>query len=204
MINQEEHIKVFTLNQERRGKEGVEEKVLLDLLFQDDVVDIREHYPVFDTGDDKVICTTFLVSRRTNDEIVDEVISVVREVNQSNSKRISFQNEFYEERGISYKVVTEKDLIGQNNKQYNYKLFYRAKCNRAVFDSYRKTVLYQELQKQIIRAGRCTINELIDKYQGQERLKAIEYIKFMIAHKVIKINWNEKFTLSSAITSLLT
>ena len=75
----------------------LQEKVLLDLLFQDDVVDIREYYPILGTGDDKVICTTFLVSRRTpNNEIVDEAISVVRGVNQSNSKRISFQNEFYE------------------------------------------------------------------------------------------------------------
>lgn len=179
----------------------LQEKVLLDLLYQEDVVDIREYYPIFATGDDKVICTTFLVSRRKENEIVDEAISVVREVNKSNGKRISFQNEFYEERGISYKVVTEKDLIGQNNKQYNYKLFYKAKCNAAVFERYRKTLVYQALQKQIKRSGCCcTVNELIREYQGQELLQAIEYLKYMIAHKEVQINWNEKFTLSSVVS----
>ena len=55
----------------------------------------------------------------------------------------------------------------------------------------------------MIKSGSSTVSELIEKYQGQERLQAIEYIKFMVAHKKVQIDWNKKFNLSSNLITIL-
>lgn len=174
----------------------LQEKVLLELLYEKEVIDVREHYPILLTGDDKVICTTFLVTRENG--VVDEAISVIRQINNNNKGRIRFQKNYWEVRGIAYRVITENDLIGKENQIYNYQLFYQAKCNKGNFEKCRKEdlfkKLYHEILNQDIKAG-----VVIDKFEEKDRLQAIEYLKYMIAHEVVKIDWDKKFTLDSMI-----
>lgn len=171
------------------------------MLYQDDVVDIREHYPIFGTGDDKVICTTFLVSRRNeNGQVIDEAISAIKAINQANSKRISFQMEFWEGRGTKYKVVTEIDLIGQENHIYNYRLLYPVRCNKMKYETDKENPLYKEIIEQITRYdGKIRIDKLVDNTKGQERFKKIESIKMLIAHGAVKMDWNKKLTCQSEV-----
>lgn len=179
----------------------LQEMVLLQLLYQDNIVDIREHYPIFSTGDDKVICTTFLISRRNeNGQVIDEAISAIKTINQANKKRISFQMEFWENRGITYKVVTETDLIGQENHIYNYKLLYPLRCNRMKYETDKENPLCKEIIEQITRYdGEIRIDKLIDNTEGQERFKKIEWIKILVAHGVVEMDWSKKFTCQSEV-----
>ncbi|HHX61747.1 MAG TPA: hypothetical protein GX707_13730 [Epulopiscium sp.] len=176
----------------------LQEQVLLELLYQEEVMDIREHYPVLTTGDDKVICTTFMVSRKKKDQVIDEAISVIREINNSNKNRIKFQENHWMERGIVYKVITEEDLLGKENRIYNYKLFYQAKCNIDNFKKYKEELLFKKLYKQIskedVKAG-----VVIGKFKETDRLQVGEYLKYMIAHGVVSIDWDKKFDLNCMI-----
>lgn len=175
----------------------LQEKVLLQLLYEKEVVDVREHYPILSTGNDKVICTTFLVTKEKENGVIDEAVSVIRQINNNNKGRIRFQKDYWEERGISYKTITEKDLLGRENRIYNYQLFYQAKCNKDNLERYKKEdlfkKLYREISNQDIKAG-----VVIDKFE-RDRLQAIEYLKYMIAHGAVTIDWDKKFTLDSMI-----
>lgn len=179
----------------------LQEMILLDLLYQNNIIDIREHYPIFSTGDDKVICTTFLVNKRNEKgQVVDEAISAIKTINEVNSKRISFQMAFWKDRGIKYKVVTEQDLIGQENHIYNYRLLYPLRCNKMKYERDKENPLCKEIIEKMNRhKGKIRINELIDSTKGQERLKKIECIKMLVAQGVAEIDWSKKFTYQSEI-----
>lgn len=166
----------------------LQEKVLLCLLYQDDVVDIREHYPIF-TGQDKVICTTFLVTRKIENKYIDEAITVIREINNHYKNRLLLQEKYWREKGVVYRVITEKDMLNKENRIYNYKLFYSMKSNgKQVNDMF-----------QAYKGFQGKVSEIISQFKTAEKLQAIESLKYNIVHGKIEINWDKEFNLDSQI-----
>lgn len=181
----------------------LQEQVLLDLLYQKDVLDIREHYPILSVGGDSVICTTFLITRRNEENgVIDEAIGVLREVTNHSKKRIRIQENYWNEREVIYKVITEKDLKGQENKFYNQKLFYQTKCNTLAFQGFKEDKDFKELYSIISNYKEIKLSEVLKEYQGIEKLKRIEYVKYMIAHDLIKIDWQKKFNLDCPVCTV--
>lgn len=166
----------------------LQEKTVLCLLYEDNINDIREHYPIF-TGGDKVICTTFLVTRRKENENIYEAISVIREINNHNKNRVLLQEKYWNEKGVVYKIITEKDMLEKDNRIYNYKLFYSVKSNGK-----KKIDIFKDY-----KGFNGKASDMISQFKTAEKLQVIEGLKYGIVYGNIKIDWDNIFTLDSKI-----
>jgi hypothetical protein len=200
------------------------------LEFTDEVTDIREQFPLLpiedtlliadelgikhpshpQTGEPIIMTTDFLVNVIENNKHV-ELVRTIKSKDDLLNKRVleKFEIErlYWQKRGISWGIVTEKDIdkvIAHNiSSVHNYKDITNLDCFINIEASDLKDLVY-EFMKRIIdakRTMRVICNEF-DNDMSLEKGSGLSIFKYLIINKIIEINISEKIDVNAIISIL--
>lgn len=200
------------------------------LEFTDEVIDIREQFPLLpiedtlliadelglkhprhpQTGEPIIMTTDFLVTVIENNKPV-ELVRTIKSKDDLLNKRVleKFEIErlYWQKRGINWGIVTEKDIdkvIAHNiSSVHNYKDITNLDCFINIEASDLKDLVY-EFMKRIIdakRTMRVICNEF-DNDMSLEKGSGLSIFKYLIINKIIEINISEKIDVNAIISIL--
>ncbi|SOC24499.1 TnsA endonuclease-like protein [Ureibacillus xyleni] len=201
---------------------------LLD--FDDEVIDIREHYPLMEdldkitpqlddqlfkrlinqkTGEPLILTTTFLVTKKGKDGEANYYARSIKDYRQLENnqviERFEIQRRYWEEKGIDYGIVTNKEIpkILAKNIEYIHSSYFLVE--------YGITSSQQELYQDIlfhllVQAGEMPLNELLtnfDKEVNADKGTGLLIFKHLIAHKRLLVDMLEPLDLSMSANQVL-
>lgn len=200
------------------------------LEFSDNVIDIREQYPLLpiedtisianelgiryptnpQTGEDIVMTTDFLITISSTDGI-KEVARTIKSKDDLLDKRIlekfEIERVFWEKRGIDWGIVTEEEIDKTIAHNISFIQGYKDIRNVDSFSEMKaievKDLIY-ELLKRIVddkRSMRAICSEF-DNDMALEKGSGLSIFKYLIINKIIKIDISKKIDVSSKIPIL--
>jgi hypothetical protein len=223
-------VKGMKTNRQHELLSDMERNYFYILEFSDNVIDIREQYPLIpiedtisianesgiryptnpETGEDIVMTTDFLITISSADGI-KEVARTIKSKDDLLDKRIlekfEIERVFWEKRGIEWGIVTEEEI--DKTIAYNISFIQGYKDIRNV-DSFSemeaievKDLIY-ELLKRIVddeRSMRSICSEF-DNDMALEKGSGLSIFKYLIINKIIEIDISKKIDVSSKIPIL--
>lgn len=201
---------------------------LLD--FDDEVIDIREHYPLITdldkivpqldeqlfkrlvnqkTGEPLILTTTFLVTKKGKDGEINYYARSIKDYRQLENnqviERFEIQRRYWEVKGIDYGIVTNKEIpkILAKNIEYIHSSYF--------LDEYGITSSQQELYQDIlfhllVQAGDMPLNELLmnfDKEVNADKGTGLLLFKHLIAHKRLLVDMLKTLDLTMSANQVL-
>lgn len=191
------------------------------LEWTDDVIDIREQFPLnreitLNLAESKgikhptdpktqtpiVMTTDFLLTVRRNNEL----ISLARTIKPSediNSERVidkfEIERAFWENQGVNWGIVSENEL--QSNAIDNIQWFHKSYFDNEFIDH----VIVNQLLYALSMQGQTIIKALtgFDEKYKLDNGTSLSLFKWMLAHKIIKIDIHKEIELKAETSTLL-
>ncbi len=200
------------------------------LEYCDDVVDIREQYPLLpieetisianelgiehpknpETNENIVMTTDFLITI-SNSEVTKEVARTIKSKDDLLNRRIlekfEIERVFWERRGINWAIVTEEEIdktIAHNiSFVQGYKDITNVDSFKQIEISEIKDLIYEFLKRIVDdeRSMRDICSEF-DSDMNLEKGSGVSIFKYSIINKIIKINILEKININKKIKIL--
>ncbi|BAU29725.1 TnsA endonuclease-like protein [Aneurinibacillus soli] len=200
-------------------------RAFLTFEFNDNVIDIRESYPLLDvmevidhkenlrfdkfcdkeTGEQLVICTNFVLT------VIDadgNEIHVARTIKNSSKldKRITFEKleierRYWEVKGVNWKVITDKQLPKQvaNNLQWvRETLLEDSETGKEPLSDILHTHLLKNMDKQV-----KDVVKSFDQVEGIATGTGLYLFRYLIAKKKLTVNMSEKINLGHKVKDIL-
>jgi len=192
----------------------------------DQVVDIRESYPLLDlmetvdstnlrldrfqdkeTGEPYVITTNFLLTVKNDDGKEDFVARTVKNASELRRKitweRLEIERRYWKAKGISWRVITNNELsrkLAQNIEWVRETLI--EENVRDIDKNRLSMLLFSELLDNDHLPLRHVL-KLFEKKEGLESGTALFLFRYLLAKKDIRVNMNQEIKLSSKISDLV-
>lgn len=193
--------------------------------FSSKTLDIRESYPLLDvmkviddkenlrfdkfcdkgTGEQLVICTNFLLTVKEPDGKEKLIARTVKNTSELNKKitleKLEIEKRYWMQRGIEWKIVTEKQLPKQFAK--NIEWVRETLLEDGVAD---KDQLSQVLLNYLLNNTEIPLKDLLkvfDRSKGVATGTGLYLFRYLIAKKEIKVNMAEKINLSQKARDIL-
>ena len=197
--------------------------------WEDDVIDIREHFPLLDigqvikdkrgldldkfvdkqTGTPYVFSTTFLITvkDKRNEEfyIARSVKSAIELEKHHIIEKFELERRYWESKGIDWGIVTQKDIpvIKAKNIEWVYSAL-EDSLERGI-DNETKMDLAQELSF-ILMDNPNTVRKLTSWFDDEFQLQkgtGLYLFKFLIATKSIKVDMEQKININLSANELI-
>lgn len=190
------------------------------LEWADDVVDIREQFPLnreltLNIAESKninysvdtqtrtpiVMTTDFLITVRRNSELdyLARTVKHTKELSDRQIEKFEIERAYWEGQGINWGIVTEKELssVAIDNIKWLHKSYFEKDSSDQ--EMINQLLYYLSEQGQtIIRV----LSEFDENYK-LEQGEALSLFKWLVANKIIKINIHKKFDLKHETSVLL-
>lgn len=193
--------------------------------FSDQVVDIRESYPLLDvmetvdnkdnlrfdkfcdrkTGEPLVICTNFLLTIKDaagNEKLIARTVKNTSELAKKITlEKLEIERRYWLAKGIEWKVITEKQLSKTLCKNIEWVRETLLEDSVAEKDS-----LAQRLLTYLLNNITLNVKRLLKAFEEVEQLSegtALYLFRYLIATKQIKINMSEKINLGQQVKEIL-
>lgn len=190
----------------------LEKNYLLLLDWAEDVIDIREQFPLNreytlkiagekdithsinrENGVPIVMTTDFLITIRKNDEF-KYLARTTKYSKDLNDKRkielFEIEKQYWEENGVDFRIVTEMDIPEAfvNNLKFFHKSYY---------DEYEDTYIKIMIEQLAESSGRLIdfLKKFNDKYLNESG-EAISLFKHLVARKYVLLDMNTKYSAS--------
>lgn len=191
------------------------------LEWADDVVDIREQFPLnreitLNIAESKgikhsvdpqtrtpiVMTTDFFLTVKRNNELVYHA-RTVKQSNELDSERIiekfEIERAYWEEQGVDWGIVTEKELNLEVIN--NIKWFHKSYFDSDSIDQVMINQLLHALSKQGLRIIKVLTD--FDEIYHLEKGTSLSLLKWMLANKIIKVDIRKEFDLKDETGVLL-
>lgn len=193
--------------------------------FSSKILDIRESYPLLDvmeiiddkenlrfdkfcdkeTGEQIIICTNFLLTVKEPDGKEKFIARTVKNTSELNKKitmeKLEIERRYWLQRGIEWKIVTEKQLPKQIAK--NIEWVRETLLEDGVTD---KEPLSKVLLTYLLNNMETPIKELLKLFDKSEAVAdgtGLYLLRYLIAKKEIKVNMIEKINLYQKARDIL-
>ncbi|WP_051640959.1 heteromeric transposase endonuclease subunit TnsA [Bacillus sp. MB2021] len=192
--------------------------------FLDDVIDIRESYPLLDVmeviddkeglrfdkfcnkeGEQLVICTNFLLTVKEPDGREKLVARTVKNTTELIKKitleKLEIERRYWSAKNIDWKIITEKQLPKQVCK--NIEWVRETLLEDSVVD---KKSLSQMLLTYLLNNMEIPLKELLKAFDKSEDVAtgtALYFFRYLIAKKEIKVNMKEKINVALKVKDIL-
>ncbi|OLN21642.1 hypothetical protein BTO30_13835 [Domibacillus antri] len=188
------------------------------------VLDLRESYPLLDVmevidnkedlrfdkfknkeGEQLVICTNFLLTVKEPDGEGKLIARTVKNTSELNKKitleKLEIERRYWMQRGIEWKIVTEKQLPRQVCK--NIEWVRETLLDDGVAD---KEPLSHVLLKYLLNNMETPLKELLELFDKSEVVAdgtGLYLFRYLIAKKEIKVKMEEKINFSQKATDII-
>ena len=206
----------------------LEAKYFYLLEWSEDVVDIREQYPLFPVSDTEriaaeinvrhpkvvgsrisnVMTTDFLITTRRENEIALEARSVKYSRDLENARTMekqAIEKEFWSERGIPWKLVTEASVPAIRVKNIKKLLGYYSPPLEDVLSDRQREALTKEWIEALAMA-RGTLGELasiLDARYDLAKGNSLTMFYHLAARKIVPVRIDVKLQLSTKVASFV-
>jgi len=197
------------------------------LEWEDDVLDIKEHYPLLDLrniidnsdlnlekyrsndGTDYIFTTTFLIkvkSGKNKEAYIARSVKVASELEKKSTiERLEIERRYWREKGIDWGIVTNKEIPITKAKNIEFILSALELDNNETFNECEKDSLSKMLESKLYRNSKAIREIIIDfdlEYNLQQGTGMLIF-KYLLAKKRIEIDINSKIDVNaSAIASI--
>lgn len=203
-------------------------KYLYLLEWEESVIDIREHFPLLDfdtvvhdkndlnlklfrdkdSGEQYVICTTFLITLRDGNGKTDLVARSIKSASELDKKssleKLEIERRYWKAKGIDFGVVTNKDIPSTRAKNIEWM---HSVLTMEEHNDFRKDELNELSYGLLNRFSNTdeTIRKVVSQFErdyGLESGSGLFLFKYLIAKKRIMLDMNEVINTSKSCSCL--
>lgn len=199
-------------------------RAFLTFEFNENVVDIRESYPLIDifetvdeiedlrfdkfrnreTKEPYVLTTNFLITVNKNNErkLIARTVKNVSELNRKLTlEKLEIERRYWLAKKVDWKVITNRELSKQRAKNIEW-------VRETLLDSNLKgkEVLSEKLLLYLLQNNQVQIRTLLRKFDHENNLDsgtALYLFRYLIARHQLEVNLNSTIKLTSTIMDLL-
>lgn len=203
----------------------IQYKAFLLFEYQTSVIDIRETYPLLDvmetidqdnlrfdkyrdkeTNEPYVITTNFLLTTKDetgNEKFIARTVKNTSELKRKISwEKLEIERRYWREKGIEWKVITEKQLPRQLAKNLEWIRETMLEGSEGDID---KEALSARLLNELFNNDHLPVRNVLrqfDKTEGLPKGTGLFLFRYLIAKKDIRINLNQLIDLSETVKNL--
>ncbi len=194
------------------------------LEWEDNVIDIREHYPLLDLrdviedddlnlekyksddGTDYIFTTTFLIKIKDNnkDTYIARSVKVASELEKKSTiERLEIERRYWRKKGIDWGIVTNKEISVTKAKNIEYILSALELDNNEIFEENEKYSLSKMLESKLNRNSKA-IREIVNDFDLEYNLQqgtGLLIFKYLLAKKRIKTDIDSKIDINASAMS---
>ncbi|WP_051556553.1 heteromeric transposase endonuclease subunit TnsA [Alkalihalobacterium bogoriense] len=200
------------------------------LEFDDEVIDIREHYPLIQdmdkvmpnldeqlkkrlfnqrTGEPLILTTTFLVTKKDHTDSVSHFARSIKDYRQLENaqviERFEIQRRYWSEKGIDYGIVTNKEIpkVFAKNIEYIHSSY---SLHEYGIDIEQQQLYSDVLLHLLIQAGKTQVNEILthfDREVNVEKGTGLLLFKHLIATKRLMVDMTNAISLTMPSNQVL-
>lgn len=194
------------------------------LEWEDNVIDIQEHYPLLDLrdviddndlnlgkyksddGTDYIFTTTFLikVKNKNKDTYIARSVKIASELENKNTiERLEIERRYWREKGIDWGIVTNKEIPLTKAKNIEFILSSLELDSNEIFEENEKDNLCTMLESKL-NGNSKAIREIVSDFDWEYNLQqgtGLLIFKYLIAKKKIKIDIDSKIDFNAPASS---
>lgn len=202
----------------------IESRYFYLMEWEDEVFDIKEHYPLLDLrdiirdddlnlekyksddGTDYVFTTSFLIKMRTGNSItyIARSIKASHELeNKGTIERLEIERRYWKEKSIDWGIVTNKEIPVVKAKNIEWILSSLELDEDEIFNGNEKESISKMLELKLYRNSK-PIREIISDFDYEYNLQqgtGLLILKYLIAKKRIQIDIESKIDLNLSASS---